>query len=193
MTNRRFAAGCLAVAALCFPASAFAQQAVPVAPCDVTDMTSPPAVDWMREHGWRYATPEAALLAYLALVNGQSPWPDWFVPAVSVLQPGTMFQMALSSTQPDNRPGGFGTFDFIENVAEAREDLAVLLAWKPDIQRVTIYRVTQPLLVLIGPIGPQVDPGTCQLLEGRFSQFQMLVPGDDRMRYLAVVSSRPIQ
>jgi hypothetical protein len=193
MTNWRLTAACLTAAALCLPAAAFAQQAAPVAPCDVTDLASPPAVDWMRQHGWRYATPQAARNAYLALVTGQSPWPDWFVPTVSVLQSGTMFQMALSSTQPDNRPGGFGTFDLIENVAEAREDLAVLQAWKPDIQRVTIYRVTQPLLVLVGPIGPQVDPGTCQLLEGRFSQFQMLVPAEDRMRYLAVVSSRPIQ
>jgi hypothetical protein len=193
MTNWRLTAGCLAVAALCLPASAFAQQAAPVSPCDVTDMTSPPAVDWMRQHAWRYATPQAAQNAYLTLVTGQSPWPDWFVPDVSVLQPGTRFQMALSSTQPDDRPGGFGTFDLIETVAEAREDLAVLQSWKPDIQRVTIYRVTQPLLVLVGPIGPQVDPGTCQLLEGRFSQFQMLVPAEDRMRYLAVVSSSPIQ
>ena len=191
--DRRITAGLLAITALCLPAGAFAQQAAPVTPCDVTDMTSPPAVDWLRQHSWRYATPEAAQHAYLALVTGQSPWPDWFVPTVSVLQPGTRFQMALSSTQPDDRPGGFGTFDLIETVVEAREDLAVLQAWKPDIQRVTIYRVTQPLLVLVGPIGPQVDPGTCQLLEGRFSQFQMLVPGEDRMRYLAVVSSRPIQ
>src|SRR5687768_16934353 len=192
MTNRRLSAGVLAIAALCLPAGAWAQQAAPNAPCDVKDMKSPPALEWMHQNGWRFANPDSARDAYLRLVNGQSPWPDWFVPTVSVLQPGTLFQMAMSSTQPDNRPGGFGTFDFIENVAEAREDLAVLQAWKPDIQRVTIYRVTQPLLVLVGPIGPQVDPGTCQLLEGRFSQFQMLVPAEDRMRYLAVVSSRPI-
>jgi hypothetical protein len=193
MTKRKLTPACLAIAAFCLPASALAQQAAPVAPFDVTDIQSPPAVDWMRQHAWRYDTPEAAQSAYHELVNGQSPWPDWFVPTVSVLQPGTRFQMALSSTQPDDRPGGFGTFDLIETVAEAREDLAVLMAWKPDIQRVTVYRVTQPLLVLVGPIGPQVDPGTCRLLEGRFSQFQMLVPGEDRMRYLAVVSSRPIQ
>jgi len=192
MTDRKLTAAFLAVAALWLPGAAWAQQAAAVAPCDVTDMNSPPAVAWMHQHGWRHTSPEAARHAYLELVTGQSPWPDWFAPTVSVLQSGTLFQMALSSSQPDDRPGGFGTFDLIESVAEAREDLAVLQAWKPDIQRVTIYRVTQPLLVLVGPIGPQVDPGTCQLLEGRFSQFQMLVPAEDRMRYLAVVSSRPI-
>jgi hypothetical protein len=156
-------------------------------------MTSPPAVEWMHDNAWRFASPAAAQAAYLRLVDGQSPWPDWFTPTVSVLQPGTLFQMAMASTQPDDRPGGFGTFDWIADVAEVREDLAVLLAWKPDVQRVTTYRVTQPLLVLVGPIGPQVDPQACALLEGRFSQFQMLVPAPDRMRYIEVVTSRAIQ
>jgi len=156
-------------------------------------MGSPPALEWMHEYGWRYASPQAAQAAYLLLVDGQSPWPDWFTPAVSALQPGTLFQMALSSTQADDHPGGFGTFDFIDDVAEVYENLAVLRAWKPDVQRVTTYRVTQPLLVQVGPIGPQVDPEACALLQGRFSQFQMLVPAGDRMRYLEIVSSRPIQ
>ena len=156
-------------------------------------MTSPPALEWMHEYGWRYATPEAARAGYLLLVDSHSPWPDWFTPAVSVLQPGTLFQMALSLGQPDDHPGEFGTFDFIDDVAEVREDLAVLLAWKPDVQRVTTYRVTRVLPVMVGPIGPQVDPQACQLLEGRFSQFQMLVPAADRMTYLEVVSSRPIR
>jgi len=190
MTHRKLTAACLVLAALCLPGTAFAQQALP---CNVRDMGSPPAVAWMHQYGWRYGNPTAAQAAYFRLVDGQSPWPDWFTPTVSALQPGTLFQMALSSTQPDDRPGGFGTFDWIDTVAEGREDLAVLLAWKPDIQRVTTYRITQPLLVLVGPIGPQVDPQACALLEGRFSQFQMLVPAADRMKYLEVVSSRPIQ
>jgi hypothetical protein len=187
--GKRIRIAALALAASWLPGGAWAQ----AAPCDVRDMNSAPAVTWMHDNGWRYASPAAAQAAYLALVTGNSPWPDWFVPTVSVLQPGTLFQMALSSNQPDDHPGGFGTFDWIDNVAEVRDDLAVLQAWKPDVQRVTIYRVTQPLLVLVGPIGPQVDPSTCKLLEGRFSQFQMLVPAQDRMKYLAVVSSRPIQ
>ncbi|HEY6816138.1 MAG TPA: hypothetical protein VI168_11405 [Croceibacterium sp.] len=157
------------------------------------DMNSPPALEWIHEYGWRYPNPQAAQAAYLLLVDGQSPWPDWFTPTVSALQPGTLFQMALSASQTDDHPGAFGTFDFIDDVSEVREDLAVLLAWKPDVQRVTTYRVTEPLPVLVGPIGPQVDPLACQLLQGRFSQFQMLVPAADRMKYLQVVSSRAIQ
>jgi hypothetical protein len=190
MLDRKMAVAILAIATVCAPGAAWAQQ---TAPCDVKDMSSAPAIEWMHDHAWRYPSAEAAQAAYLELVNGQSPWPDWFTPTVSVLQPGAMFQMALSSTQRDDQPGGFGTFDLVENAGEVRENLAVLQAWKPDVQRVTVYRITQPLLVLVGPIGPQVDPGTCQLLEGRFSQFQMLVPAEDRMKYLAIVSSRPIQ
>lgn len=190
MPFRKLMTGLLAIALTCMPVVAGAQQAQP---CNVTDMNSPPAQAWMHEYGWRYPTPQAAQAGYLLLVNGQSPWPDWFTPTVSVLQPGVLFQMAMSSTQDDNHPGGFGTFDWIDDVAEVREDLAVLQAWKPDVQRVTTYRVTQPLLVLVGPIGPQVDPLACQLLQGRFSQFQMLVPSTDRMQYIAAVSSRPIQ
>ncbi len=190
MIDQKLAAAGLAIAALFVPGAASAQQA---SACDVKDMSSPPALEWMHEHAWRYASAEAARAAYLDLVDGQSPWPDWFTPTVSVLQPGAMFQMALSSTQRDDQPGGFGTFDLIETVGEVRENLAVLQEWKSDVQRVTVYRVTQPLLVLVGPIGPQVDSGTCQLLDGRFSQFQMLVPAAERMKYLAVVSTRTIQ
>jgi len=190
MILRKLTVECLAAASLCFASTAWAE--APAA-CDVKDMASAPAVPWMHENGWRYASPSAAQAAYLALVTGNSPWPDWFVPAVSVLQPGAVFEMALSSTQPDDHPGGFGTFDWIDSVAEVRNDLAVLQAWKPDVQRVTTYRVSLAMPVMVGPIGPQVDPSTCRLLEGRYSQFQMLVPAQDRMKYLVIVSSRPIQ
>jgi hypothetical protein len=188
MTSRQLTAIALFAATFGMPAAAWAQQ-----PCDVRDMSSPPAVEWIQEYGWRYPSPAAAQAGYLLLVDGQSPWPDWFHPTLSVLLPGTQFQMALAATQTDDQPGAFGTFDWIDSVEEVREDLAVLQAWKPDVQRVTTYRITQPLLVYVGPIGPQVDPLTCQLLQGRFSQLQMLVPGSDRMRYLEVVTSRPIQ
>jgi hypothetical protein len=196
MTTRRIAAGFLAIAALSLPGPAWAQHVVlmqQAAACDVTDMNSPPAVEWMRTYGWRYPSPALARAGYLLLVNGQSPWPDWFTPAVSVLPPGTLFQVAIDASQPDTNPGVFGTFDWIDSVGEVRDDLAVLQAWMPDVQRVTTFRVTQPLPVLVGPIGPQVDPATCRLLPGRFSQFEMLVPAANVMTYLAVVSSRPIE
>ena len=196
MITRTIAAGFLAIAALSFSSPASAQRVVLVrqaAACDVTDMHSPPAVAWMRAYGWRYPTPAMAQAGYLLLVNGQSPWPDWFTPAVSVLPPGTLFQVAIDASQPDTNPGVFGTFDWIDSVSEVRDDLAVLQAWMPNVQRVTTYRVTQPLPVLVGPIGPQVDPASCRLLPGRFSQFEMLVPSANVMTYLAVVSSRPIK
>ena len=196
MRITRLATGLLALAALCSGGSASAHRTVLAqlpAACDVTDMRSPPAVEWMREYGWRYPTPAAAQAAYLLLVNGQSPWPDWFVPAVSFLPPGTLFQVAIDASQPDTNPGAFGTYDWIDSVEQVRQDLAVLQAWIPNPNRVTTYRVTQPLMVLVGPIGPQVDPASCSLLEGRYSQFEMLVPTQDVMTYIAVVSSRPIK
>jgi len=196
MTIRRLAAGFFAITALSFPSTAAAHRTVlanPTAACDVTDMTSPPAVEWMQEYGWRYPTPAAAEAAYLLLVEGQSPWPDWFTPEVSFLPPGTLFQVAIDASQPDSNPGAFGTYDWIDSVAEVRQDLAVLQAWIPDPNRVTTYRVTQPLMALVGPIGPQVDPASCTLLQGRFSQFEMLVPTQNVMTYIEVVSSRPIE
>ena len=93
MIERKLAAAALAAAVLSLPGAAWAQQA---AACDVKDMTSPPAVEWMHHNAWRYASAEAAQAAYLELVDGQSPWPGWFTPTVSVLQPGAMFQMAVS-------------------------------------------------------------------------------------------------
>lgn len=101
--------------------------------------------------------------------------------------------MAMGATQPDNHPGGFGTFDEIDTLTEVRDDLAVIKAWKPDVQRVNTYRVTEILPVYVGPVGPQVDPQACALLPGRFSQFQMLVPRDKRMHHIELVGSHPIE
>lgn len=183
--------------------------------CDASRLDSKPGRDWEAAYGWRYntswadnqAAKDAENLAnrqraYEALLIGQSPWPDWYPPQMTALQPGTLFQMAMSPTstdangkpvgQPDDRPGGFGTFDMITSVEDVREYLAVIRQFKEDVDRINTYRVTEPLPVLLGPIGPQIDAEACELLPGRYSQFQMIVPKTQRMTYVEFVSSRPV-
>jgi hypothetical protein len=149
--------------------------------------------EWLAANGWRYASPAAADVAYKQLIEGASPWPDWYVPYQTSLTPGTRFQMAIGGTQSPEAPGRFGTFDRIFHVEDVRMLLAVRKEWKPLIDRVVTYEVTQPLPVKIGPVGPQIDPGTCQLLPGRGSQFQMLVDPKAIMTYIRVVDVQPVK
>lgn len=174
--------------------------------CDAESLNSKPGQTWNEAYGWRFNTstnPDDTArdqenlanrrAAYTALVKGQSPWPDWFKPSVSVLPPGTLFQMAMSEGQGNDRPGGFGTFDEVDTLTEVRENLAVLRAWKKDVQRVNTYRVKELLPVHVGPIGPQVDPEACELYFGRFSQFEMLVAPPARNHYIEFVSSEMLE
>ncbi|MBV7259963.1 hypothetical protein [Erythrobacter crassostreae] len=176
--------------------------------CDYQSIESKPGQEWNEAYGWRYDTSQAANKeerfeenlknreeAYTKLVKGQSPWPDWFEEndTISLLPVGTLFQMAMAEGQKDEQLGGFGTFDEIHSVSEVREDLAVLQAWKADVNRVNRYRVVEVLPVRIGPIGPQIDPDGCKMLPGRFSQFQMLVAPATRSHYVQFVSSHPIE
>ena len=101
--------------------------------------------------------------------------------------------MAIGGAQSPERPGAFGTFDNIARVRDVRTGLAVKKEWKPAVDRVVTYEVVQPLPANIGPVGPQVDAIACRLLTGRWSQFQMLVPPEARMRYLRVLSVRTIR
>lgn len=160
--------------------------------CEAGRVDSPPGLLWWDSQRWRYASDEAATAAYQALVSGQSPWPDWFTPAETVLPAGARVQMAIGGAQTPEQPGGFATFDNIDDLSDVRDGLAVLVAWKPEVDRVVIYETLQPLPVRIGPVGPQVDPGTCRLLIGRWSQMQMMVPPTDRMTYLRVIEVRPL-
>lgn len=161
--------------------------------CDARSVASRPGRDWWREQRWRYADDAAATRAYLALLDGASPWPDWFVPVAATLPAGARFQMALAPGQGTDRPGGFGTYDAIRRTADVRAFLAVRQAWKPRVDRVVIYEVTQPLPVEVGPVGPQVDPDRCRLLPGRWSQLRMTVPAEQRMSYLRVIEVRAIR
>ena len=198
-THRRLghtlaAVGLAAMLGGCATASADAPATAATAPCtDYQSVASRPGQVWWAEQRWRYATDADAEAAYKAIAVGQSPWPNWFTPPQAMLPPGTRFQMAMAPGQPDDQPGGFGTFDRIDDVADVREYLAVLVEWKPAVDRVVTYEVVAPIDVRTGPVGPQVDPKRCALLPGRWSQFQMLVPPAERMRHLKVIDVRPIE
>ena len=159
----------------------------------VAGLHSPPGKRWWQDNSWRYASKDEAALAYQRLAQEASPWPDWYRPYETVLPPGTRFQMAIGGAQTPDQPGSFGTFDRIASVADVREDLAVRSDWKPKVDRVVTYEVVRELPVRVGPIGPQVDPGLCALLPGRWSQFQALVEKGTLRGYLKVLEVRPIR
>ncbi|RYY28323.1 MAG: hypothetical protein EOP62_03755 [Sphingomonadales bacterium] len=161
--------------------------------CDAKSIESAPGKAWWREQRWRYPSDEAATAAYLSLLDQTPAWPDWFVPASGTLSAGTRVQMALSPGQPETKPGGFATFDNIFDAGEVRQYLAVREAWKPKVDRVVTYEVTQDLPVQLGPVGPQIDPQLCVMLPGRWSQAKMLVPDTQRMEYLRVIAVREIR
>jgi hypothetical protein len=173
--------------------------------------TTPAAEEWLVENQRCFgnvadpdkqkadAAKKAAMAAFEAIVAGRWPWPDWFVPAESHLDPGTRFQMAMGPTQPtkvtkygqpDTDPGGWGTFNNIKNVEDVREYLAVLPEFKPEIDRVNIYVVVIPMPVKVGPVGPQVNPDGCTLYAGGWSQFEISAGRGQRMQYLQLESSR---
>lgn len=165
--------------------------------CGAESLDSVPGKEWMDAYGWRYATKSEAQTAYVDLVKNTPPWPTYMLPSVARLEPGRRFQMAFSKGQTNEQPGGFGTFDKIDSVEEVREDLAVLFTWKEDVDRVVTFEITKQTLVLVGPIGPQVDPVKCKLLHGRYSQFQLLMGRDQRKDYMKVISetklAQPLQ
>src|SRR5436853_2818371 len=133
-------------------------------PCAAASVQSRAGREWWAENRWRYASDEAAAEAYRRLAQEASPWPDWYRPYETSLPVGTRFQMAIGGAQTPDQPGSFGTFDQIVSVDDVREDLAVRSDWKPKVDRVVTYEVVRELPVRIGPIGPQVDPGLCDLL-----------------------------
>ena len=133
--------------------------------------------------------------SYIKLIEGQSPWPENFVPQQKILNPGDTFQMALDNAQPVTSPGGFATFDNIPNIDYVRNNLAVKSDWKVDCSKVVTYRVKQgvKLPVFEGPVGPQIDINADKYLPGGGSQIQMLLDRSvNKMDYLEVVSIRSI-
>lgn len=179
----------LALGACATPASRapFTPGVSPVAP------QQDPHAAWWTDNRWRYPDDAAAETAYKALVSSQSPWPEWHQADVKPLPVGLRFQMALSPGQPTDRPGGFGTFDRIPDVAYVRRALAVKVAWKPAIDRVVTYEVTDPLPADTGTVGPQIDADGPTYLPGGGSQLEMKVPAPERIRHLRVVEVREIR
>jgi hypothetical protein len=148
---------------------------------------------WWTEQRWRYASDAAAEAAYGALVTRQSAWPEWHQKDIVTLPVGLRFQMALSPGQPVERPGAFGTFDLIPDVAWVRRVLAVKVAWKPAIDRVVTYEVAAPLPADVGTVGPQIDETVRQYLPGGGSQLEMQVPAAERFAHLKVIEVREIR
>lgn len=169
----------------------------PAAGCaaEAATLDSAPGREWLRWQGWRFESEAAAEAAYAAIAanSSPSPWPDWYKPYETVLAPGTRFQMAVGGDSSAERPGGFGTFDRIDDVAEVRSGLAVKQAWKAVVTSVVTFEVTRPLPARIGPVGPQVDGAACRLLFGRWSQLEMLVPKEERLNYIRKIDERPIR
>lgn len=194
MTSRRILllAATAAVSGCASPQAGRPAGAASARSCAAT-LESRPGKAWWSENRWRYPSDEAAAAAFRTLAEQASPWPGWYRPYESTLAPGTRFQMAIGGGQTPDQPGSFGTFDRIDSVADVREDLAVRSDWKPKVDRVVTYEVVRELPVRIGPIGPQVDPGLCALLPGRWSQFQALVEKGTLRGYLKVIEVRAIR
>ena len=154
---------------------------------------SDPKQGWRADHRWRYATEEAAESAYQALLTRESPWPEWHQSTLVTLPVGLRFEMALAPGQGTDRPGGFGTFDRIEDLRFVRHNLAVKTAWKPQIDRVVTYEIVEPLPADTGMVGPQIDVPANLYLRGGASQFEMKVPASERARHFRVVAVREIE
>lgn len=193
MARRRFLLVALALAGCATPQQGRVAPAGDRACADGPTLQSRAGRDWWEANRWRYATDSAAAEAYRTLAEEASPWPDWYRPYETVLPPGTRFQMAIGGGQTPDQPGRFGTFDRIGSVEDVREDLAVRSDWKPEVDRVVTYEVVRALPVLIGPIGPQVDPKLCVLLPGRWSQFEARVEKGTLRGYLKVLDVREIR
>jgi hypothetical protein len=152
-----------------------------------------PKQGWWADHRWRYATDEAAEVAYQALLTRESPWPEWHQSNLVTLPAGLRFEMALAPGQGTDRPGGFGTFDRIADVRFVRYSLAVKNAWKPQVDRVVTYEIVDPLPADTGIVGPQIDVPANLYLPGGASQFEMKVPATERAGHLKVIAVRPIE
>ena len=116
-----------------------------------------------------------------------------FTPVEGTLLPGAEFNMAYEPGQDIKWIGGFGTVDNIPDKSYVRNELAVKKEWKEDLDRVVTFKVTKPLPVLLGPVGPQVDAKTNTYLPGGGSQIAMQVNPKKRGDYLEVTSVTPLK
>ena len=92
-----------------------------------------------------------------------------------------------SHLQPSTRPGGFASLDVIPNQEYVRNELAVKDAWKPELDRVVSFELTDELPVKSGPVGPQIDIESGKYLPGGGTQVEMQVAPSERMKYLKII------
>lgn len=149
--------------------------------------------EFQKDHKGVFANSSAAAEAYRELIEKQSPWPYGFEPIPATLLAGYEFNMAYEPGQELAFIGGFGTTDSISNKSYVRNELAVKEEWKEDLDRVVRFKVTKPLPVLMGPVGPQVDTKQGKYLKGGGSQLAMQVPGRSREDYLEVIEVKDLK
>ena len=150
--------------------------------------------EFQKDHKGMFSSPSEAAAAYKDLVENMSPWPIGFIPIEEVLPVGTVIHMAFgpSHLQPSTRPGGFASLDAIPNQGCVRNKLAVKDAWKPELDRVVSFELTEELRVKSGPVGPQVDKESGKYLSGGGSQVEMQVAPPERMKYLKIINEEPL-
>jgi hypothetical protein len=147
--------------------------------------------------GFLKHNPNSGIDDYFRLVKEQSPWPDGYTPNKVTLAGGDTFEMAISKGQKPTNPGRFATTTgTIEDINYVRDNLAVKVEWKPDVDRVVTYKVKEgvSLPALQGPVGPQIDLTVNQYLKGGADQINILLDrGTNAMDYLEIVSIRNIK
>lgn len=113
------------------------------------------------------------------------------------MQPSETFNMAIGPGQPATSPGAFGTPDPINSQSTVWNELAVKHSWKPDgVDRVVTYQVIEPVKINFGSVGPQIEKlpdGTYSYLKGGNNQIELLVPRDDRIKYIKPIDVNTIE
>ncbi|WP_332777567.1 hemagglutinin repeat-containing protein, partial [Polaromonas sp.] len=111
------------------------------------------------------------------------------------LKPGTKVQMVVTEADyakykndPTIPPiGGWATFDDVASQVAARQDMALLKQFKPDVKYVIEYEVVKPIAADIGFVGKQTEPSG-QLLRGGGTQAAFdWKDGMNRSDYLRMV------
>lgn len=118
-------------------------------------------------------------------------------PVITVeLKPGTRVQMVVTEEQYQSYRltgqspiGGWATFDDVASQAAARQDLALLSKFKPDVKYVIEYEVVKPLAADIGFVGKQTEQAG-QSLRGGGTQAEFSWKGGvNRTDYLKMVGT----
>ncbi|MCL2145010.1 MAG: hemagglutinin repeat-containing protein [Endomicrobia bacterium] len=130
--------------------------------------------------GYTTYYPTGTLDNYMTILNTQSPWPLGYNATAHSIQltSADTFNMVLNKGQPF--PGTFGVKENITSITQARNDLALKVAWKPEPATVVTYRPKENVILeaLYGPIGSQIDLPANKFLPGNpnMTQYELLFP-----------------